>query len=108
MNNTKFSGLLRKALAFFIAAAMIGVALMFSALLFVVILAVVLMAWIYLWWKTRDLRKQMRDLPNGGWPVDAGVSDDVIIEEEITRNEVFKGEVIEGEVVRVADPDDVR
>ena len=59
---------------------LIGLALMFSVLLFVVILIVGAMAWGYLWWRTRDLRRQMRKYS----PSDI----------------VVKGDVIEGEVIR--------
>ncbi len=41
----------------------------------------------YLWWRTRDLRKQMREHPAG--------------------NVVIEGEVIEGEVIREVDFRDV-
>lgn len=54
---------------FFTALATIGVfglALMFSVLLFAVVLTAGAVIWGYLWWKTRDLRKQMRDNPPGG------------------------------------------
>ena len=76
---------LRKAAAFIVSAALIGLILMFSALLFAVVLSVGAVAWGYLWWKTRDLRKQMRQHPMG----------DVVIE-----GEIIEGEVIEGEVIR--------
>ena len=56
----ELTSLLRKVAAFIVTAALIGLVLMFSVLLFAVILTVGAMAWGYLWWKTRDLRKQMR------------------------------------------------
>lgn len=59
---------------------------MFSALLLAIVLTAGAMVWGYLWWKTRDLRKQMRNQP----PFDRS-------------GEVTRGEVIEGEVVRVVD-----
>src|SRR3989338_1318683 len=62
---TKPASLLRKVAAFFITAALIGLVLMFSVLIFAVVLTVGAMAWGYLWWKTRDLRKQMRNHPLG-------------------------------------------
>lgn len=78
-----FTNLLRKAAGFGVSAALIGLALLFSALLFVVILTVATMTWGYLWWRTRDLKMQMRKLPS----IDQGGG----------------GEVIEGEVIRVTD-----
>lgn len=80
---TERPSLLRKVVAFIVSAVLIGLVLMFSALLFAVILIVGAIAWGYLWWKTRDLRKQMRQHPLG----------DLVIE----------GEVIEGEVIREVD-----
>ena len=85
---TKPPSLLRKVAAFIVTAALIGLVLMFSALLFSAILTVGAMAWVYLWWRTRDLRKQMRMHP----------ADYVVIE----------GEVIEGEVIREVDSSDGR
>ena len=61
---------------FFTALATVGVfglALMFSVLLFAVVLTAGAVIWGYLWWKTRDLRKQMRDNPR--WPGARGRSD---------------------------------
>ena len=77
---TKSPNLLSKATKIVVSVALIGLALMFSALLLMVILTVGALAWGYLWWRTRDLRKQMRKHPPS----------DVVVE----------GEVIEGEVIR--------
>ena len=85
---TNSPGILRKVAAFFVSAALIGLVLMFSVLIFVAVLTIGAMAWGYLWWKTRDLRKQMRNHPSG----------DGVIE-----GEVIEGEIIEGEVIRVID-----
>lgn len=80
--------------------ALTGVALMFSAILLAVILIVVVFGGAYLWWKTRALRKlmkeQMRDFPPHG----ATMRSDAFAG-EVFKGEVFKGEVIEGEVIRV-------
>ena len=46
--------------------AVFGVALMFSVVLFAVVVTVGAVAWGYLWWKTRALRKQMREHPPTG------------------------------------------
>lgn len=75
--------LLQKILAGITAVTVFGVALMFSVVLFAVVVTVGAIAWGYVWWKSRDLRKQMRDRPQGG------------------------GMVIEGEVIReVRTPDE--
>jgi hypothetical protein len=85
--NAESPSLLRKVAGFVVTAALIGLVLMLSALLVIVILTAGAMTWGYLWWKTRDLRKQMRQHPS----VD-GMND----------GEVIRGKVIEGEVIRVA------
>ena len=77
---TKSPNLLSRFAKIVVSVVLIGLALMFSALLLMVILTVGAMAWGYLWWRTRDLRKQMRKHPPS----------DVVVE----------GEVIEGEVIR--------
>ena len=63
-----------------VSVALIGLALMFSALLLMVIVTVGVIAWGCLWWRTCDLRRQMRKYPPG----------EVVVE----------GDVIEGEVIR--------
>lgn len=84
---------LRKMVAFIATAALVGVVLVFSAVLFAIILIAGAIAWAYLWWQTRDLRKQMRDIPHRS---------------VMREDEVCDGEVIEGEAVRVVDSQDVR
>lgn len=70
------------------AIALIGLVLMFSALLLIVIITIGIMAWGCLWWKTRGLRKQLREHQPG---------------EGVIGCEEIRGEVIEGEVIHVAD-----
>lgn len=84
-------GLLRKTGAVVAAVALAGVALMFSAVLLVFLLCVGAVAFAWLWWKTRELRRQMRDFPPRG----------ATMEHEVFSSEVFRGEVIEGEAIRV-------
>lgn len=74
---------------FLVTATLVSLALMFSALLLLGILIASLIAWGYLWWKTRDLRKQMRNHPKN---------------EDIIEGEVIRGEIIEGEVIREINP----
>jgi hypothetical protein len=100
LSNTtaKPPSLLRKSVAFVATTALIGLGLMFSAVLFVIILVVGATAGTYLWWKTRELRKLMRNFPPRSGPMD----------EQIVEGEAIKGEVIEGEVIRVVEPRDGR
>lgn len=57
---------LQKLLAVVVAGGVFALALMFSVVLFAVVLTVGTVAWGYLWWKSRAIRKQMRDNPPGG------------------------------------------
>jgi hypothetical protein len=58
-----------------------------------VIVVAAMLGWAYLWWKTRELRKMMRNHPPGS----------VTMEREMAGDDVIRGEVIEGEAVRVVD-----
>ncbi len=100
LSNTtaKPPGLLRKSLAFVATTALIVLGLMFSAVLFAIILVVGATAGAYLWWKTRELRKLMRNFPPRS----------VSMDEQIVEGEVIRGEVIEGEVIRVVETWDER
>ncbi len=86
-------GLLRKLAALAVAVVLVGLVLMFSAVLLVIILIVGAIAFAYLWWKTREVRKLMREFSRNGMTREAKASNDG---------------VFEGEAIRVADPKDVR
>ena len=86
--------LLRKTAAVIATVALAGVALMFSAILLAVILIGVVFGGAYLWWKTRELRKLMKEQRDFS-PQGATMRGDAF------AGEVFKGEVIEGEVICV-------
>jgi len=75
-----------------------GLALMFSVVVFSVIIVAGMLGWAYLWWKTRELRKQMRNYPPPG----------MVREGEMGENDVVRGEVIEGEAIRVVDTQEDR
>lgn len=91
--------LLRKAVAILGTLALAGVALMFSAVLLVFLLVAGVLGFAFVWWKTRALRKQMREqMKNFPTP-------DANLESEVFRGERYAGEVIEGEAMRV---DEVR
>lgn len=93
----KRPGLLRKAAAAIATVALAALALMFSAVLLAAILIVGTIAGIYLWWKTRELRKQMR-----------AQMQDFQTRSATVQSEVFEGEVIEGEVIRVEEPREMK
>lgn len=88
-------GPLRKLVGVIVTLAVAIVALMFSAVFFAVIAVVGLIAWAYIWWKTREVRKQMRAF--------AGQSQSAMREQHASNDEVF-----EGEVIRVVDPKEVK
>ena len=92
---TKSPNLVSKVAKIVVSVALIGLALMFSALLLIIIVTVGVIAWGYLWWRTCDLRRQMRKHP----PSDIVIEGEVI-EGKVIEGEVIEGEVIEGEVIR--------
>ncbi len=73
--------LLQKVATTFVTLGVFGVALMFSVVFFAVIVTVGAAAWGYLWWKTRAVRKQMREHP----PTGRGQGQGMIIEGEVIR-----------------------
>ena len=90
--------LLRKAVTIGVTIVLAGLVLMFSLLLLTAIAVGALIGGAYLWWKTRELRRRMREQMQGFPPRGAQPESDVF------GRESFKGEVIEGEVVRVHEP----
>lgn len=67
------SGFLGKILTTVASAAVLVMAFMFSLFVFAVVATIGLMLGGYLWWKTRELRKQMRERPPGGRVIDGEV-----------------------------------
>ena len=63
MSRKTESGLLGKLFALMVGAALLVLGFMFSILLLAVVVIGGLGAWGYLWWKTRALRKAMREHP---------------------------------------------
>ncbi|MCG6933128.1 MAG: hypothetical protein LJE57_05770 [Gallionella sp.] len=92
-NSANFPDALRNLAAAVATAAVLGLALMFSAVLVAVIVVAAMLGWAYLWWKTRELRKMMRNYPPGS----------VTMEREVAGDDTIRGEVIEGEAVHVVD-----
>lgn len=89
---------LQKLLALVVTAALVTLGLMFSAVLFVVVLVVVAFGGIYLWWKTREVRRQMRQMQDA---VREYQTQRAAMERDMYRDDAFQGEVIEGEAVHV-------
>lgn len=83
------SGPVGKFLAAIVGLLALAAAVMFSLVFVVVVVVAGLIAWGYFWWKTRALRRQLRDQR----PAASSASDE----------HPPSGEVIEGEAVRVVD-----
>jgi uncharacterized protein HemX len=93
-NPTKPAGLLQKIGAIAATVIIFGLALTFSVLFFAVVVAVGLVIGGFLWWKTRDMRKMMRD-------AQAQAQAQARAGESPQRGSArAEGIVIEGEVVR--------
>ncbi len=75
--STNVSGLPGKVLTFASAAVLLVVAFMFSLLVFAILATGGLLVWGYLWWKTRELRRQMRERPPGGRVIEGEATRDV-------------------------------
>jgi Flp pilus assembly protein TadB len=67
------SGFLGKFLTAVASAVVLVVAFALSLLIFAALVAIVLLIGGFLWWKTRALRRQMRERPAGGRVIDAEV-----------------------------------
>jgi uncharacterized protein YneF (UPF0154 family) len=83
-NSVQSPSILRKLAALVVTLVLLGLALVFSVLVLAVVLTAGAIALGYFWWRTRELRKQMRDHPPGG----------VVIEGEVIQSEIIEGEVI--------------
>ena len=66
-------GLFQKLLALAAGTVLLLVGFMFSVVLLAVVAAAGLAAWGYFWWKTRKLRKAMRERPSGGHVIEGEV-----------------------------------
>ncbi|HYA20066.1 MAG TPA: hypothetical protein VEG25_05410 [Burkholderiales bacterium] len=59
-------GLLVKVLTLASAAVLLVAAFTFSLLVFAILVTVGLLSWAYLWWRTRELRREISELQQGG------------------------------------------
>ena len=95
-------GLLRKVVALAVTAAVAVALLMFSAVVLAVLLVLGLIAAAYMWWKTRELRRAMKQFKARAANDSAFRADP--FREKASSGETLKGEIIEGEAVRVEEP----
>lgn len=79
---------MQKILALISTAILIAFGMMFSAVALVFILTIGLTGFAYLWWKTRAVRKLMRE------------QNQAANDSEPFKDNDFKGEIIEGEIIR--------
>lgn len=103
-NSGNFPNPLKQVVAVIATVTLIGLALMFSVVVIAFVLVAGTLGWGYLWWKTRELRKQMRNYPPRSAEMDGEAAGGEEFRGEEFRGEVIEGEVIEGEVIRVVEP----
>jgi hypothetical protein len=94
------AGPLGKIFAALIGAALLVLGLMFSVVIIAVAIAFGLVIWGWMWWKTRALRRQMRDQMEARMAAGEGASAPYPDGGAAQSS----GRVIEGEVIRADDP----
>ena len=67
------SGSLGRLLTAVASAAVLVVAFMFSVVIFAAVASIALVGGVYLWWKTRALRRRLRERPPGGRVIEGEV-----------------------------------
>jgi hypothetical protein len=88
-------GLLTRILSVLAAVLALGLALMFSVVVFVVIAVAGSVLWLYFWWKTRELRRRIKE--------QADLAGHAANSARDFPEPQSSGEIIEGEAVRVVD-----
>jgi len=88
-------GVLTRLLGAFVGVVVLTATFMFSLVIFAVVAVAGLIFWLYFWWKTRELRQQMRE--------QAAEQVGVRCAEPAGARSGAEGEIIEGEAVRVAE-----
>jgi hypothetical protein len=83
------AGPLQKLLTFIAGIALLAVGLMFSAVVVVVGVVIGLMVWGYLWWKTREVRRVMREARPGTYRHAGGdiIEGEAVVVEEVRTTE---------------------
>ncbi|THF64503.1 hypothetical protein E6C76_10565 [Pseudothauera nasutitermitis] len=75
----------QKLVAVIVGGAMFVLALMFSVVLFAAVVAVGVVVWGWLWWKTRAVRRQMREMAGNAPPRPGQADGGLVIEGEVIR-----------------------
>lgn len=76
--------MIRNLFALLTAAVLLTLGFMFSLVILVVVAVIGLVLWAYVWWKTRELRRQMREQTPDGRIYDG---ESVVVEEGFVRTE---------------------
>jgi len=94
------SGPLQKALAIIVAVVLGVLGIMFSAVFLSIVLVVVVVGGLVLLWKTRGIRKQMRQMQeNMQATMQEAQARSANPEREVFKDDAFEGEVYEGVVI---------
>lgn len=78
------SGLIGRLIGLLAGVLLLIAGVMFSLVILAVIAVAGLLAWSYFWWKTRKLRKAMRDHPSGGVVIDGEV---IVVDDDESRRD---------------------
>ena len=78
-------GVLGRLLAFAVGAVLLIAAFMVSLVVFAIAVAAAVLVGGYLWWKTRELRRRMRERPPGGRVIEGEVMRDDVPDETHPR-----------------------
>jgi hypothetical protein len=113
MMNTNFDparrqpkGVLAQVLTLIFSLVALGAAFMFSLVFFAVLAVAGLIFWLYFWWKTRELRRQIRARQSAGMGGGPGAPEPGAGASAGPAGAAGSGDIIEGEAVRVADERD--
>ncbi len=104
--NTKSPTLPRRIAKLLVSIVLVALGLTFSALILVVIVTAGAMIWGYLWWKSRDLRRHLRQYSHDQYSPDQYSSSNVVIEGEIIKREPNEQpmESTPGESINLSNP----
>ncbi len=78
-------GLVARVLTFAAGGVLLAVALMFSLVLLAFVIAAGLVGFGYLWWRTRGLRRHLREQPPGGHVIDGMATREAAPDERLPR-----------------------
>lgn len=85
MNRPDAPGLLGKVLGMVAGAVLLVLGVMFSAVLLILLVVAGLAAWAYFWWKTRELRRTLRERPSDGHVIEGEA---VVVEERAAAERI--------------------